>query len=280
MLQLLEKTSATNYVAPELSSKAALGQYMTPAKIAAFMASFFPNIGGNIHLLDAGAGEGSLTCAFLGAWQRGVLDFSHGEVSLFELDSALASVLDKKTSVFVNALPLKRNIYQKDFIQYAGKLISEKQRIFTHAVLNPPYKKINSKSKERLILRDVGIETVNLYAAFVALSIALLQPKGHLVAIIPRSFCNGPYYKPFREFIMEHAAIRRIHLYDSRTEAFKNDGVLQENVIIHLERDAKQENVTISTSRNADMDEYNSASYQFEEIVIPNDSEKFIHIPD
>jgi hypothetical protein len=81
-------------------------------------------------------------------------------------------------------------------------------------------------------LRLAGIETVNLYSAFVALALTLMQPGGQLVAIIPRSFCNGPYYRPFRAFLLRHAALRHIHLFASRTKAFKDDDVLQENVII------------------------------------------------
>jgi hypothetical protein len=82
----------------------------------------------------------------------------------------------------------------------------------------------------------VGIETVNLYSAFVALAVAQAAPGGQIVAIIPRSFCNGPYYRPFRDFILEPAAIRHMHLFDSRSKAFKDDEVLQENIIIRLER--------------------------------------------
>ena len=41
---------------------------------------------------------------------------------------------------------------------------------FTHVIANPPYKKINSQSAHRLLLRSVGIEVTNFYAAFVALS--------------------------------------------------------------------------------------------------------------
>ena len=110
---------------------------------------------------------------------------------------------------------------------------------FTHAILNPPYKKINSDSEHLRILRQVGIETVNLYSAFVALSLALMKTGGQLVAIIPRSFCNGPNYRPFREFLLQRAALRHIHLFAFRTEAFKDDGVLQENVIVMLERGGK-----------------------------------------
>jgi len=48
------------------TGKAQLGQFMTPASVARFMASLFP--AGSLHtcrLLDAGAGRGALTCAFL-----------------------------------------------------------------------------------------------------------------------------------------------------------------------------------------------------------------------
>jgi hypothetical protein len=103
------------------------------------------------------------------------------------------------------------------------------RRNFTHAILNPPYKKIGSNSRYRLLLRQVGIETVNLYSAFVALAVAQAAPGAQIVAIIPRSFCNGPYYRPFRSFILERATIRHMHLFESRSKAFKDDAVLQEN---------------------------------------------------
>lgn len=260
--------------------KAALGQYMTPPNIAAFMASLFPKTSGEFHLLDAGAGEGSLTCAFFDALRNGDRPFPSGEASLFEFDATMVRKLEENTALALGTLPVKRYVYRTDFIEHAAMLILQKQRPFTHAILNPPYKKISSSSLHRAFLRDVGIETVNLYTAFVALAVALLRPGGTLVAIIPRSFCNGPYYRPFREFILRHAAIRHIHLFTSRTDAFKGDKVLQENVIIKLERDAKQTNICISTSMNGNMDDYATAQYSFADIVRPGDPEKFIHIPD
>ncbi len=244
------------------------------------MASLFPKTSGEFHLLDAGAGEGSLTCAFFDALRNGDRPFPSGEASLFEFDAAMVRKLEENTARALGVLPVKRHVYHTDFIEHAAMLILQKQRPFTHAILNPPYKKINSNSLHRAFLRDVGIETVNLYTAFVALAVALLRPGGTLVAIIPRSFCNGPYYRPFREFILRHAAIRHIHLFTSRTDAFKADKVLQENVIIQLERDAKQTDICISTSTNGDMDDYDVSQYSFVDVVRPGDTEKFIHIPD
>lgn len=55
-------------VSPKIAvrHKSQLGQFMTPAPVARFMASLFPtsDIDACI-LLDAGAGLGALTCAFL-----------------------------------------------------------------------------------------------------------------------------------------------------------------------------------------------------------------------
>jgi hypothetical protein len=152
-------------------------------------------------------------------------------------------------------------------------------RRFTHAILNPPYKKINSLSNHRLILRQVGIETVNLYSAFVALALSLMKPGGQLVAIIPRSFCNGPYYRPFREFLLNNAALCHLHLFASRTKAFKDDDVLQENVIIRLECDGTQGDVTVSNSTDDSFSDLVTLKQPFDRIVLPGDPDKFIHVP-
>lgn len=280
MLQPFISTGHRTYSPVSPTSKAALGQYMTPAPIAAFMASLFPKTVSAFHLLDAGAGEGNLTRAFLKARCHTDSSFLHGEISLFEYDADMAWKLKKNIIPAVEGLPVTPHIHRTDFIEYATTLVLQKQRPFTHAILNPPYKKIASHSAHRALLRDAGIETVNLYTAFVALSLGLLRPNGILVAIIPRSFCNGPYYRPFRQYILRHSAIRRLHLFTSRTEAFKTDKVLQENVILMLERDAAPNSIDVSTSKNGEMDEYHEVRYPFEEIVRPRDSELFIHIPD
>ncbi|MEQ1544900.1 Eco57I restriction-modification methylase domain-containing protein [Methyloglobulus sp.] len=145
--------------------------------------------------------------------------------------------------------------------------------------MNPPYKKINNNSRHRLLLREVGIETVNLYSAFVALALSMMELGGEIVTIIPRSFCNGPYYRPFRDFILERAAIRHIHLFDSRNKAFKDDDVLQENIILLLERGGQQADVTVTTSTDDRFADFITHTHPFNRIVFPDDSERFIHVP-
>src|SRR5260370_15816363 len=114
--------------------------------------------------------------------------------------------------------------------------------------MNPPYRKINIDSAERVALREIGVETSNLYAGFLYVALRLLAPGGELVAITPRSFCNGMYFKPFRRIFLDALELRRIHVFDSRQVAFKEDEVLQENVIFHGVKGAeKPKTVTISS---------------------------------
>ena len=263
------------------SRRSELGQFMTPSNVARYMANLFP-VGTleNVRLLDAGAGVGSLAGAFLDRGAAGDFLFRHVEVTAYEIDQTLRERLSHTLEHYAGRLDLDSEIVSEDFIENAVNRIQfQSSRRFTHAILNPPYKKIASLSRHRLLLRQVGIETVNLYSAFVALSIALMEPGGQIVAIIPRSFCNGPYYKPFREFLLARAAIRHIHLFGARDKAFRDDDVLQENLILLLECGGVQGEISISTSTDDRFDDYVVHAHPFERVVFPDDPEHFIHVP-
>lgn len=257
--------------------KANFGQYFTPASIAIFMASLFNLDDKKCHkILDAGAGIGSLTSALI----QKIKDTNSNsliEVTAIELDTKLITTLRHNLDQFnVN----KVQVINQDFIDFASKSISDKSTLFNFIVLNPPYKKINSTSPERLHLRDIGIETVNLYTAFVALSLELLVDQGQLVVIMPRSFCNGTYFKPFRKFLLERVSIKTIHIFESRQSIFQDESILQENIIVHLEKSIIQNNdVCISHSSNSDFNDLTIQTYPFSKIVHDNDNDQFIHIP-
>lgn len=265
--------------APE-TRKAELGQFMTPAAIATFMAEQFEiqNIS-KVVLLDAGAGQGSLSAAFAARWTQLADWESRLTVHAYELDLNMIEVLKPKLRELESDQRISTEIIAGDFISNAAARIQSHEPIYTHAILNPPYKKIGSDSSSRQILSGVGIETVNLYSGFVALSLDMLKDDGELVAIIPRSFCNGPYYKSFRKFLLDRAAIQSIHLFDSRNQAFSDDDVLQENVIIRLKKGARQGSVVISRSTDASFSDLKSDLVIFSRIVIPDDQEQFIRIP-
>ena len=106
--------------------------------------------------------------------------------------------------------------------------------------MNPPYKKIKSDSEYRALFEKMGIETGNLYAGFMGIAVKLLEPNGELVAIVPRSFCNGPYFRHFRKAFFGTVTLKKIHIFESREEAFRDDEVLQENVILHAIKGCKR----------------------------------------
>lgn len=264
------------------SRRVELGQFMTPARVARFMASLFAARRGEaMRLLDAGAGIGSLTAAVLERWAAKEFGKCTLATVAYELDQALTKHLEEHfRNNQVEHRGFQYEILNADFIEDATNRIQfNGGTLFTHAILNPPYRKINSNSSHRLLLRAVGIETVNLYTAFVGLAIELMAPGGELVAILPRSFCNGLYYRPFREWLLEKTAIADIHLFGSRTSAFSDDAVLQENIIIRLIRGGAQNRVKVTVSHDATFANLTRNSYAFEEIVSPNDPERFIHIP-
>ncbi len=275
----------------EVETKSSFGQYLTPTPIASFMASLFPVPSKkNIRLLDPGAGVGSLTLAFVDRLNRKLKNY-HIEVDAYEIDSLIRTYLEQNLKLCekkaeINSNSLVSHIWEEDFIIKASDKLSSSDSLwpevidkYTHCIMNPPYKKISSSSRHRASLRKVGIETVNLYSAFLALALLLLENNGHLVAIIPRSFCNGLYYRPFREFLLNHAALKRIHLFESRNKAFKDDKVLQENIILALEKGGRQKDVAISTSTDDTLSDITISRHPFNQIVKTNDKELYIHIP-
>lgn len=280
MLSTLEKTRLRVSRNTTATRKSQFGQFLTPASTAHFMAGLFrPTSAGQCRLLDPGAGIGSLASAFLERCQSDDLNFSAIAVTAFELDGLLHKELDRSLASCRARAALTYEILGGDFIEQAVNRVQFGETTFSHAILNPPYKKIGSDSRYRLLLRGVGIETVNLYSAFVALTVALMAPGGQVVAIVPRSFCNGPYYRPFRDFLLKHAAIRHLHLFDLRNKAFKDDAVLQENIIIALERGATQGDITVTTSTDDSFGDLASDRHPFDRIVLPDDPVRFIHVP-
>lgn len=178
---------------------------------------------------------------------------------------------------------MKWEVLQENFIEagvamLAGGLFSVPRREFTSAILNPPYRKIQSDSIIRHQLREIGVETSNLYTGFLAVVVGLLGPGGELVAISPRSFCNGPYFRAFRRAFLKEMTLRRIHVFESREHVFRDEDVLQENVILHAVKGGEKAKVVISSSMGAEDEQVVIREVDYDEVVRPSDPDSFIHI--
>ena len=270
------------------SRRSELGQFLTPPSVARFMASLFGTVPPDVRVLDAGAGVGTLFSALVvEATGRNdpPKDF---QVVAYEIDPLMAGYLETtmaacRVKATTHGIRFQGVVIRKDFIGQAveelddGLFNRSKGQRFTHAILNPPYKKLNAGSDARISLRRIGIETSNLYAAFLALAVRLLDDGGELVAITPRSFCNGPYFRPFRKAFLGAMNVRRIHVFESRTAAFSADDVLQENVILHAIKGRQSPDVVVSSSTGPD-DDIVLRTVPFESIVSASDPEQFIHV--
>ncbi len=261
---------------------------MTPASIASLMASMFELEASDIRLLDAGAGVGSLTAAFVAEACRRATPPRSIAVTAFEVEPAMLARLrvvldDCEREASAAGVRFADRVSACDFVQSASAMLdtglfgADARPCFNGAILNPPYRKIHSASRERSLLRAAGIETSNLYAAFVALAIRLLEPGGELVAITPRSFCNGPYFKPFRQLLLREMALLRVHLFETRDRAFAEDAVLQENVIFHAKKGAPRGRVALSTSAAPDA-RVRVRTLPHDAVVNPCDPNAFIHL--
>jgi len=267
-----------------------LGQFLTAPHVADLMASMFGRMPKSIRLIDAGAGAGALTRAFVARCCEGRDRVRAIDATLYEVDPQIlpalaATMADCERRCDEAGIGFAFTIRSADFVQemssrLAGDLFGPPPPMFDVAVANPPYRKITTNSRERAALRSVGVETSNLYTGFVALLLRLLAPGGQVVAITPRSFCNGPYFRPFREDLLRSLELHHLHVFDSRQAAFRDDAVLQENIIFHgVKRQQESPRVIVSTSTGAPGAEVFQTVIPYSEIVRPGDAQKFIHIP-
>lgn len=290
LLAVADDLRASFFSSDEASRQKALAQYLTPPHVADLMASMFRSHARHVHLLDAGAGMGILSAAYVKEQLRKKTPPEKINVVAYEVDPALIRGLEEtyaacKRSCERRGVAFSAAIRNCDFIAEAAEMqrhdfFSQAPLIFDAAIINPPYGKLATTSTGYRLLKSVGLETTNLYTAFVGLIVNLLRPHGELVAITPRSFCNGPYFKPFRLRLLKEMALRRIHVFESRSAAFKNDGVLQENVIVHaVKRPSMSQTVVVSQSEGDCGDKTRSRKFRSDEVVSPQDAEAFIHIP-
>ncbi|MDA2322659.1 Eco57I restriction-modification methylase domain-containing protein [Bacillus cereus group sp. Bc177] len=262
-------------------------QYFTPMPIASFMSSMFTPIKKNvINFMDAGAGVGNLSASFIATicnWEKRPKKI---KALLYEIDMTLLPDLRKNMELCIelcrkNNIDLEIVIKNEDFIESSVECSKSGRDIelLDYVILNPPYKKMNTDSRHKKLILEVGIDVPNYYAAFVALSYRLLDKKAQLVCIIPRSFCNGQYFKAFRKDLINNNKIEKLHIFESRKDIFEDD-VLQETLIMFLTKNKQKmtDYIEITGSIKDDFSEIEKVRKRFDNVIFPTDSEKVIRI--
>ena len=289
-----ERLAVSDTLGANQRRRAALGQYVTPAVVAEFMASMLDVAAPptELRILDAGSGAGMLTAAAVAEFCSRPENKrpSSIHVTAWEIDEFFEPLLDHtfqrcRGICREHGMRFTWDLRLEDFISSAADIIGGNAlptgaatAPFHVAILNPPYRKLKGSSAERTRLNGLGMGTSNMYSAFVWLALELLQVGGEIVAITPRSFMNGTYFRDFRRALIRQLSFRRIHIYDARDAAFSTDGVLQENVVFHGVRGVKPGLVRVTTSYGPHDTGLTERVIERSELVIPNDKQFLMRV--
>lgn len=256
------------------STQAALGQFFTPAKAAALMASMLrlDDLSGTVRVLDPGAGTGSLSAALVDRLHTERPDVAVHVVAV-ETDPFITPYLRATLEECQAAYGISYDLVEGDYLlDECAKLDGP----FDLVIANPPYGKLASDSPKRLAMAARAVDTSNVYVAFWVRAVASLKKGGQGVFIIPRSWANGLYYRPFRHWLLSTVSLDVLHEFESRTKVFADTKVKQENVIVAFTLRSQISNVILSKSVAQD-EEPIARSVPFSMVVQGEDDDKIVH---
>lgn len=265
--------------------KKKLGQYFTSNVVAGFMASLIDEDfkEERVKICDPGAGHGVLSCALV---ERLVsLGIKKIDIDLFELDDELVPILKKnleylKEYFSEDSVMINYTIYNENFLCWANKNFDSCEESYDYVIANPPYFKLNKGDKNVDAVSFLLKGITNIYAGFIAMGIKLTKVSGETIFIVPRSFSSGLYFKTLREFLFRETRLKRIHLFKSRTETFKEDKVLQETIIFKANnREGVKTAISTSNGTRDLMENSCLAKYYISDLIDLESDHKILHLP-
>ncbi len=278
----------------DLEERKSRGQFFTQKAIGLFMTGIFDVNKSSFNILDPGAGIGMLSAAFCDR----LLNSRRSQnifLDAYETDTKLIPYLEKTLRKCKIALEEKGNsfkykIIENDFIlnnpNYLNKKtlfgVTSQPVYYDYIISNPPYYKLNKNSLQAQIMSEFVSGQPNIYSFFMALSLEMLKNDGQMVFITPRSFCSGLYFRRFRKWLLEHANINNIHVFESRKDVFTKENVLQENVIMRLTSKGKgkeQKFAVITKSSNSLFHDLHKFEIDYEDIFHRKNGDVFIKVP-
>lgn len=265
------------------AQRKAYGQFFTSKETALFMSSLFsvPADITEVSILDPGAGSGILSAALIERLQS-VPTLQKIYLTCYETDANIIELLKenlewigKQSRIRVDYRIVFDNFILSQSLEYNHMIGADPDPFKYDMVIgNPPYKKIAKEAPEATSMSDICYGAPNLYFLFAAMGLFDLREHGELVYIIPRSWTSGAYFTRFRQEFLNTGALRHIHLFVSRDKVFERESVLQETIIIKVEKtDIKPQRIHItSTQTNRDFSEKTEFEVPYEMVVSGKDA--------
>ena len=256
-VEFSESQAASFVSKSSIKGRKTLGQFFTPLAVARFMAGLAEYNKKSLRVLDAGAGTGILSCAVCeAAVKKGVV--KRLEIDAYEIDPLLADLANEslqmaKKWLAQQHIELSFRIIKADFILSLRHDLWAKEIVpYDLAIGNPPYLKIRKNDPRAITASRFVYGQPNIYALFMGVAAELLRDKGLMVMITPRSYASGSYFRLFRQRFFDMMSPERVHLFESRKDAFRRDEVLQENIILKARKTDNSTMINISVSKGID----------------------------
>lgn len=275
------------------------GQFLTPPSVARYMAKQLGQMQNGTSVLEPAIGSGILVCAII---ERLIAEKRPLEISItaYETDKELCDVSCEVLEIASreaekSGIKIHWQVFQEDFVlaclpdQQPSLFGSNdsRRKVFNYVISNPPYFKLNAEDKRVKAVYGKLNGHTNIYTLFMALSAKLLSPQGKACFIVPRSFCSGVYFSEFRRDLLKDVTPLSVHIFQSRSDVFKSDEVLQENVIFSFEKLSQPQEhrywagaLNISTSSNEkNLDDIVSRQVSFKHCLSDHNGSLYFRLP-
>ena len=283
MIEAVVTSQNAHFSLQSEATRREIGQYFTGSAVAGYMAAMLKPVGaGIVRVLDAGAGGGILTVAaalhYLDKGNR------HVHAVLYEIDESVLTYLRETMCRVADLFRKKGGSFTFD-IRHTDFVLDRPDRTaenFHVSIINPPYFKYNSQTSPYAgATADLFKGNPNIYVSFMAIVMSCLANGGQMVAIVPRSFTNGLYFKGFRQFMASVASLEKIHIFRARNRVFREQAVLQENVICHYLKGCQRAKIEIRTSDgHDDLQQSTLNSYAADLLLDEGNGHNIIRIPE
>ncbi|MDR3506978.1 MAG: N-6 DNA methylase [Caulobacteraceae bacterium] len=194
--------------AADPAHRKALGQYFTPATLAALMADWIAQIN-PMTVLDPAMGTGVLT--------RAVQDrIPEASITAYEKDQQILAFADVGTHVGTE-------------IRHADFMRAPYSQRYDAVIMNPPYIRHRELPNYDNVRADLSVrcgyivpKSVNLYIYFSIKSVLHLNPGGRASILIPSEWMNANFSSSFKRLLIENNILKEIILFSGCSVLFED----------------------------------------------------------